>query len=87
MQKLRLPTPHPVGGGPWYLLELVEFEDSESLSPQQAAAGGWAQPTPTRHSLCPIPWNLAPAPWWLWWLVGKWRLFRTRVSTFAGVGN
>lgn len=53
MQKLHLPTSHPVVGGPWYLLELVEFEASEPLSPQQAAAGGWAQSAPPPPALSP----------------------------------
>lgn len=42
-----------VRGGPWYLLALMELGGPERVSPQQAAAGGWAQLTP--HSLTPAP--------------------------------
>lgn len=76
MQTLYHPAPQPVRGGPWYLLELTELGGAETLSPLQAAAGGWVQLPP--HSLAPDT----------KWLVGRqWGLFRTRVSTFTEVGN
>lgn len=57
MQKLRLPAPHPVGGGPWYLLESVGFKGSEPLvSPSGSCRWmGTAYPTPPQPTSAPSP--------------------------------